>query len=281
MRHLAKRILIGGAAVLLTGCLWGPGKFTSNLAVMKDGSFTLDYKGEIVIAVPDVARPEPWKDAMARCYKSGRTEAADGAASPVTPDEDDPVRACTASEKAALKTQYDSDAAQKAAAKTKDNAEMAKVFGLPGIDAASGRAFAAKLSKYAGWRSVAYRGKGVFDVDYHFAGRTSQDFLFPMLPDNALIVPFIAIRRRTDGALLVSAPAMTGKGGLGGSSGGSAMPMDGPPSRAEGRLTITTDGEVLTNNSEDGAVRSAAGQQLHWDLSPASSKVPETLIKAP
>ena len=47
---------------------------------------------------------------------------------------------------------------------------MAKTFGLPGLDEASNRAFAAKLMKYAGWRSVTYRGKGVFDVDYHFEG---------------------------------------------------------------------------------------------------------------
>ena len=59
------------------------------------------------------------------------------------------------------------------------------------------RAFAAKLMKYAGWRSVTYRGNGVFDVDYHFEGRATQDFLFPALPDNDLIIPFIAIRRRS------------------------------------------------------------------------------------
>ena len=58
------------------------------------------------------------------------------------------------------------------------------MFGLPGLDDAFNRAFAAKLMKYAGWRSVTYRGKGVFDVDYHFEGRATQDFLFPALPDN-------------------------------------------------------------------------------------------------
>ena len=83
-------------------------------------------------------------------------------------------------------------------------------FGLPGLDDASNRAFAAKLMKYAGWRSVTYRGKGVFDVDYHFDGRATQDFLFPALPDNDLIIPFIAIRRRADGSVLVTAPALTG-----------------------------------------------------------------------
>ena len=67
--------------------------------------------------------------------------------------------------------------------------------------------------KYAGWRSVTYRGKGVFDVDYHLEGSATQDFLFPALPDNDLIIPFIAIRRRADGSVLVTAPAMTGGSG--------------------------------------------------------------------
>ena len=73
--------------------------------------------------------------------------------------------------------------------KRKKSEDMAKAFGLPGLDDASNRAFAAKLTKYAGWRSVTYRGKGVFDVDYHFEGRATQDFLFPALPDNNLIIP--------------------------------------------------------------------------------------------
>ena len=98
---------------------------------------------------------------------------------------------------------------------------MAKMFGLPGLDDASNRAFAAKLMKYAGWRSVTYRGKGVFDVDYHFEGRATQDFLFPALPDNNLLIPFVALRRRADGSVLVTAPAFTGgPGPMGGAAAG-------------------------------------------------------------
>jgi hypothetical protein len=159
---------------------------------------------------------------------------------------------------------------------------MAKMFGLPGLDEASNRAFAAKLMKYAGWRSVTYRGKGVFDVDYHFAGRATQDFLFPALPDNDLIIPFVAIRRRADGAVLVTAPAMTGGSGpLGARAGAAAAEgmKGGPVSRAQGRFTIVTDGEILTNNSEDGAAPHPVGRQLHWDVGPASTKIPETLIR--
>jgi len=277
--HIWKRTLLALAApLLLTGCLWGPGKFTSALDLRKDGSFTLDYRGEMVIAMPDEPKSEPWTAAMLRCFKDGRIETTT-ATTPSSGD-DEEARPCTDAELAQAKADHEREASAKAAAKAKENSEMAKVFGLPGLDDESARAFAAKLTKYAGWRSVAYRGKGVFQVDYHFSGRATQDFLFPALPDNALIIPFIAIRRRTDGSVLVTAPAMTGKGGLFGGAGGSGgSPVDGPASRAEGRLTVTTDGDVLTNNSEDGPQRTTAGQQLHWDVTPSSAKVPETLIR--
>ena len=123
------------------------------------------------------------------------------------------MRPCTAAELAKLKTQFEADQIEKTATKRKEAEEMAKMFGIPGLDDESNRAFAAKLMKFEGWRSVTYRGKGVFDVDYHFEGRATQDFMFPMLPDNDLLIPFISIRHRKDGSVLVTAPAMTGGAG--------------------------------------------------------------------
>ena len=122
---------------------------------------------------------------------------------------------------------------------------------------------------------------GVFDVDYHFEGRATQDFLFPALPDNDLLLPFIAIRRRADGSVLVTAPAFTGGAGpmaarMGGLPEGSKTDM---VSHAQGRFTVVTDGEILTNNSEDGAAPHPIGRQLHWDIGAASNKIPETLIR--
>ena len=266
MRHFAQRLIVAAVALLLTSCLWGPGKFTSDLALRKDGSFILDYRGEIVIQLPpDEDAPKPWKDDMAACSTS------DG--------EEMHQTVCTKAQIASQKSDYE----QRAAAKRKESEDMAKAFGLPGLDDESNRAFAAKLMKYAGWRSVTYRGKGVFDVDYHFAGRATQDFLFPALPDNDLIIPFIAIRRRSDGSVLVTAPAMTGGSGplaaRAGAAAASKMSTGGPTSRAEGRFTIMTDGEILTNNSEDGAAPHPLGRAVHWDVSAASTKIPETLIR--
>jgi hypothetical protein len=255
MHHWTKRLLAIAAPLLLTGCLWGPGRFNSDLTLKRDGSFILDYRGEIVLQTPPDERTDPWTDAKANC--------ADGAKE----------RPCSKAEIAEQKSAYDK--------KRKDNEQMAKMFGLPGFDDASNRAFAAKLMKYAGWRSVTYRGKGVFDVDYHMEGSAKQDFLFPALPDNNLLIPFIALRRRADGSVLVTAAAFTGGSGpmSAAAAGAGDMAKGGPISRAQGRFTVITDGEILTNNSEDGAAPHPAGRQLHWDVGPASNKIPETLIR--
>jgi hypothetical protein len=264
MNHWSKRLLALAAPLLLTGCLWGPGKFTSELTLKRDGTFILDYRGEVVIQLPsdEDTKTAPWTDDLASCSNS-----------------DGESRPCTKAEIAQQKADY----GNRSAAKRKENEDMAKAFGLPGLDDDSNRAFAAKLAKYAGWRSVAYRGKGVFDVDYHMEGSTRQDFIFPALPDNNLIIPFVALRRRNDGSVLVTAPAFTGGSGpiaaRAGAAAAAKMSESGSVSHAQGRFTVITDGEILTNNSEDGASPHAMGRQLHWDVGPDSSKIPETLIR--
>ena len=279
MKHWTRRLLVLAAPLFLTGCLWGPGKFQSELTLRKDDSFVLDYRGEIILQTPPEteARVVPWKADMARCRKDGEPEIDEAGAGGL---DDENVRPCTAAEVARLRSQYEKEQADAADKKRRDSEGLAKAFGLPGLDDASNRAFAAKLSKYAGWRSVTYRGKGVFDVDYHFEGRATQDFLFPALPDNNLIIPFVALRRRADGSVLVTAPAFTGGAGPMAAAAGPGMPKgDGPVSRAEGRFTVITDGEILTNNSEDGAAPHAVGRQVHWDVNSGSTKIPETLIR--
>jgi len=280
MTHWTKRVFVAAAALLLTGCLWGPGRFASDLTVKKDGSFILNYKGEIVLQLPPdaAAKPEPWDPKKARCHQSGKTETSD---EPMLGGEDDPVRPCTPAELAKLKSQFEADQIDQSAKKRKEGEEVAKLFGIPGLDDESNRAFAAKLMKFDGWRSVTYRGNGVFDVDYHLEGRATQDFMFPMLPDNDLLIPFIAIRRRADGSVLVTAPAMTGGSGPIAARAGQAAAAsmkEGPVSRAQGRFTVITNGEILTNNSEDGTAAHPLGRQVHWDVGPGSTKIPETLI---
>ena len=290
MRAFGRFIVAAAAPLLLGGCLWGPGKFTSDLALRKNGSFVLDYRGEIMLQIPDEkgAPPLPWEDNMARCYKDGRAEIVDTEIKMDLSDEaestppDDERRACTAAETAKLKAQHEKENAEKIERRRKESDNMSKLFGLPASDDASNRRFAADLMKYQGWRSVTYKGKGVFDVDYHFEGRVGQDYVFPMMPDSDIVIPFVAIRRRSDGSVMVTAPALTGGSGpFGARAKMLNLPdkSDGPPSRADGRFTITTDGEILTNNSEDGPVAGPSGKSVRWDVSPGTNKIPEMLVR--
>lgn len=292
MRIWGKIVAAAVVPLMLTGCLWGPGKFTSNLALNKAGTFVLDYKGEVVLQMPDDkgSPPEPWSDDMAKCFADGSSQV-ESAVVPVALEpagsdqagEADEERQCTAAEIAKLRAEYEKQAAEKLDQRRKESENVAKMLGLPGVDDESNRRYAATLMKYQGWRSVTYKGKGVFDVDYHFEGRINQDYAFPMMPDADFIVPFITIKRRNDGAVLVSAPALTGgTGPFGARAKMLGLPdkdNDGPPSRAEGRFTIVTDGEILTNNSEDGPAAAPGGRQVHWDVGIGSSKIPEMLVR--
>ena len=297
MLHWTKRLFAIAASLLLTGCLWGPGKFRSELALHRDGSFVLDYRGQIVLQIPnDEFSPRTWTDSQAYCLEKPQRQDPKPStghglppvviAPPGPPGvgrSPPPVivapksRTCTPAEIAQQKAEFEKNQAKKRA----DAQNMAKMFGMPGLDDESSREFAAKLTKYAGWRSVTYRGNGVFDVDYHFVGSAKQDFLFPAFPDNDFLIPFIAIRRRADGSILVTAPEFVGGAGpLGTRAAGLPGTTKGlPVSRAEGRFTVTTDGEFLTNNSEDGPSAGRRGREVHWDVSASSKKIPETLIR--
>ena len=293
MRFWGKLVAAAVAPLMLSGCLWGPGKFTSNLALNKAGTFVLDYRGEIILQMPDNDSPAvAWSDDMATCHADGRTESGPSSATTYEIDEappaqneggSDETRACTAAELAEMKAAHEAAEAARVARKRKENEEMAKLFGLPGSDDESNRRFAANLMKQKGWRSVTYKGKGLFDVDYHAEGRLDQDFAFPLMPDSDMMIPFITIRPRTDGSVKISAPAFVGGAGVFASRakmmGLPNKGSDGPVSRAEGRFTVTTDGEILTNNSEDGPATVQGRRQLHWDVDAASDKVPELMVR--
>ena len=144
MHIWGKRIFMAAAPLLLTGCLWGPGKFASDLTLKRDGSFVLDYRGEIVLQTPPdaEAKAEPWSTEKARCRKSGKVEV-QAWLPPVDDDDKDEVRPCTPTELAKAKADFEKQAAERAKSKREDTEQMAKLFGMPGFDDESSRAFAA------------------------------------------------------------------------------------------------------------------------------------------
>src|SRR5438309_4809899 len=72
MRHWIKRLFAIAAPLLLTGCLWGPGKFASDLTLRRNGSFVLDYRGEMVLQLPpdEASKVAPWTPKIAHCFSN-------------------------------------------------------------------------------------------------------------------------------------------------------------------------------------------------------------------
>jgi hypothetical protein len=301
--------------ILLAGCFLTPGAFTASMDVRKDGSFTFAYKGEMIFQSPNdlvgtASAPKIWSAAKTKCSKEGDpyydeysdvTEATESDSKSPTPNEvakeavaaameaatfENGSRPCSKAEIATLKKQFDQDQAAKRAKDKTESDQFAALFGFnPGDDAANQK-IAANMMKYDGWKSVTYRGKGVFDVDYQLTSKAGHDFLFPLLPQGDFIIPFVALRKREGGTIGVNAPALVGGGikalasrgqALGRMAGGKELA--GMGSLTKGTFTLTTDGEILTNNTEDGPAKDANGRKLVWEIGPQTEKIPEALIR--
>jgi hypothetical protein len=200
-------------------------------------------------------------------------------------DEDTREVACSTKQVAELRKTYEAEKAEAAARKAEDADKMAQMFGFSGSGDEANQKFAAALMKYDGWKNVTYKGKGTFDVDYRYTGKLTHDYVFPIFPKMDMIFPFIMVRKRADGAVTVTAPALIG-GGIKALAGRAKMMGDAVASRdmpespqTAGLFTVTTDGEILSNNSEDGPTSDPKGKKVVWDVNPMTDRLPEMLIK--
>ncbi len=265
-------------ALLLSACLLTPGKFTSSLDIRRSGDFSFAYKGEIsMLGVTQLARmgksSEPAQFTKSPCHDSEATE-----------------RPCTAAELADQKREWE---ASRARAREREQSETEKMKamlgGLDPTDPRSIEEFAARLRRQAGWRAVSYKGEGLFDVDYALSGRLDHDFLFPVIEKFPTTYSFIQVLRRNDGTVRIDAPGFASSssnnmlssmvfGGMG------SFGRDNPATRLpemEGSFTVTTDGQVLANNTENGPVAAPGGQQLQWSVNVRSTTAPMALIRLP
>ncbi|MEO8722552.1 MAG: hypothetical protein ABI395_03380 [Sphingobium sp.] len=262
--------------LVLTACFYGPGAFTSTLDLRRDGTFAFTYKGEIIfLSPPDMmgkmnSAPGVWKDDMASCSGEGENSA---------------TRPCTAAEIAKQRKDWEAERAAAAAKKQQEAAEFGAMFGYtPGDDAAN-RKLAANMMRYDGWKSVVYKGNGIFDVDYQQSGRLDHDFIFPLLPtQNNLVLPFVTIRGQAGNMARMTAPAFVNNPGQSMMAGMAAMKGNGAGGddmglhKASGSFTLTTDGDIRTNNTENGPADISGGRKLVWQVDADSKAVPEALI---
>lgn len=231
------------APLLLAGCLLIPGKFESQLRLMNDGTYSFTYTGQMQLAEGEKKSSSDPEMMEGESGASG-----------------------------------DGDDEQK-------NAAMRAVFGgaVPGDDEGL-KKFAEQLAKYDGWNKVEYMGDNLFEVEYAVSGRFDQMFAFPTIPGATMQFPFVQIIRRSGGELEVLTPAMAGPGGLAGAMG--PMPMGGSSEESkiqpiDGIFTIVTDGDVLSNNTEDGLTISGATKKMQWKVDGTSGPEgsPRAIIK--
>lgn len=277
LRRLAAAGLALAMSLALAACFMLPGKFASTLDLRKDGRFAYAYKGEIfLLGLAKLAEMDSAGDSEftpSACYK----------------DEDGEVeRECTTAEIDQQKQDWDEEQVAAAAKRKKDAEEMKAVFG--GIDPSDPKAaeeLAARLRRQAGWRAVTYKGDGLFEVDFAITGRIDHDFVFPTMERMPLYSPFVMLNRRADGSVRIDAPGFNGGsqtgnlGGLGALAALGAKEEKGFPKmpQIEGTFTLTTDGQILTNNTDEGPKKDAAGQRLDWTINARSTAAPSALVK--
>lgn len=274
------------ALVMLSSCLFTPGKFDAAMDVRKDGSFSYRYTGEIVFATShammggDMAiGADPFDPELHQCWRE-----------PQSDEEMPEPRECTAEELEEARKQYVEDSERRAAEQRKEQEEMAAMFGgMNPNDPATMDEFARRLQAYDGWKRVVHKGKGVFDVEFETRGRLDRAFAFPVFPEVDFIVPFVQAARRDGNKLRIVAPAfvqggdnMAGAGAMGGAMGSAMNPNAGTETlaRAEGRFILTTDAAILTNNTRDGPADGPGGTKvLTWTVSPLDKAKPEALLE--
>lgn len=269
--------LAGASALMLSGCLLTPGKFASELQLMKDGSFAYSYDGEIqMLALSKLA--EMGKNAeeefKAECW-----------------NDDFETRECTAGEVADQKKEWEAGAAERKEKNAKE-AEQMKAF-LGGIDPSNPEAakeLAERLQRQRGWNSVTYLGDGLFDVDFAISGQLSHDFAFPTIEKLPMANVFVSVNLRDEGQIRIDAPGFAAMGGgnpmqgmMSGMAGLAAMSTEGGDkipkfATTEGTFAIVTDGRILANNTDEGPKAAARGQRLAWTISARTEQAPTALI---
>lgn len=275
--------LVAGLSLLLTGCFVTPGKFTSDLVVNTDDSFTFTYDGEIFfLGLSSLAEMGTAGEEFEaeECYGEDGYE----------------VRECTATELAEQREVWDLNAPIRAAKAQEQAQQMGAIMG--GIDPSDPEASAALvdlLTRQRGWERVVDKGDGVFDVRYSITGNLNHDFMFPVIEGFPTTNPFVQIVLRDEGLVRVNAPGfgaqnennpmaamMGGMTSLGGLASLSSQSEEGPQMpnipQMEGTFSIQTNGQIKANNTDEGATTTAGGQTLQWEISPRAGKSTPTAL---
>ncbi|WP_343517755.1 hypothetical protein [Sphingomonas sp.] len=239
------------APLVLVGCAFSPGKFTSSLTLLADRSFTFSYQGE-VIAV-DIAGE--MAKGMGDAFKSDDKDKTDTSTTALLRD------AAWQDEDAAGNAAAPADDDEKDSAEDKAKKE------------AKFRAIGEALTKEAGYRSVSYKGDGVFLIDYQISGKLTHNFLWPYNLDAEVIFPFVVVELRGKDQVRIKAPA------FGDNDSPAKGKSDDSKAKLDGTFTLITDGELVSQNNEDGAKTEGGRRTVTWKATPLSKDAPMAVVK--
>jgi len=287
MTSSARRLaasFIAAATLLLSGCFVSPGSFTSAIDLRKDGRFSYAYNGEIYLLglskLAELGSKSKWLEPFKAesCYND---------------DAEMTVRECTRDELDKQKADWEENRRADMERKKRDSEMMKAVLG--GIDPSNPKAaeeLADRLRRQAGWKSVVYKGDGLFVVDFAISGRLDYDFQFPTMERFPMANAFVVLNKRADGAVRMDAPAfgqpaqgnpMANMGQL--AAMGAALDTKDKDGSAlklpelNGTLVLTTDGSILANNTDEGPAAGTTGQRLEWKITPRTTAAPTALVR--
>lgn len=247
MARLIRCLTLLAAPFMLASCLLVPTKFTSTLDIGADRSFAFTYVGEVQLlktGKPDFSDEEadaPGDDGIGQEWD----EDGEPRLRPVAAQSDERLAGDTVDEETQLKR------------------------------------LAETLSKEYGFRSVRSIGNRTLAIDYRISGRLDHSFVFPFNPDGEAIMPFLAVELRGKDRVRVKAPgfandsnAASSMGGIGGTSGAS------PGAGLDGRFTLTTNAEIVSQNQEDGSTVTADGRRrIVWTVTPDTRDAPMAVLR--
>ncbi|RHW18369.1 hypothetical protein D1610_07880 [Sphingomonas gilva] len=138
---------------------------------------------------------------------------------------------------------------------------------------AKNRAIAEALAKEAGYRKVEYAGDGRFLIDYAIEGRLTHNFIYPFNSEAEVMFPFIAIELKKNGTVRMTAPAFANR------SDGGAPAQPDAAAKLDGSFTLSTDAEIVSQNSEDGATTEGTRKSITWRATPLTKAAPMAVLR--
>jgi len=246
-----------------------PGQFEARMDVRKNGSFSFIYEGEIfMLALSDLAEMADQAEMDKPCMDLETLQ----------------ERPCTTSELESRRAEQE-----------RERAMMQGIMGggMDLSDPEAAQEFATELERQAGWDRVEYIGNGTFDVTFSMRSTLSHDFTFPTFEDFPMGTAFVTATLRDNDRLQLRAPGFASQSGnplqamMGGMTGAfgqlaadeskDSQPVPDMP-QMRGSFSITTDAQILTNNTDEGPGTGPGGQILEWQIEPGNTVAPTALL---